>query len=561
VHLRTPLNALALVLIAAVAPRLAAQDVTATPLVWVDPTDAFGELPVPKHPLQPDFPYDLRNTPDFGYVVFEFYTDEEGEVIGRRIYATLPAYEIAVSKEAHEWRLRPGRRDGRPHETYTSCTVIFNPAAAGMTKPDATARLLAAQLVVDPALEPRRGDGPSAPAVVWATVRLDAAGRPLAVLDVPGALKELIGKALQKWRFAPARRAGQAVASEVRVPFIMVPPRRDHPSDSVPPKVVEQVKPDYPYELRRSKLRGEVLLDFEVSVEGRVAKAFVVRSLNPLFDQPALDAIYKWRFEPARRDGIPVRARMQITLQFQHSGEWDGGRTGLTVTNHGDRTKLPPEFRYDVAPKPRGFVLPTYPYALLRDEVTGKARVRFAVSISGHVIFADVISADRPEFGAALQAAVECYEFEPALKDGRPSEALLTTEQNFSRFDQDRVITRDDRILLALERNHPDKIVSPTHLDAKLKPISMRPPVFPVSLRPATAKGEALVEVLVDEEGLVRLPRVIAASDPAFGWAAVQAVAVWRFEKPKAGGKSVVTRVRIPFEFQAKADEAAGQKK
>jgi len=60
---------------------------------------------------------------------------------------------------------------------------------------------------------------------------------------------------------------------------------------------------------------------------------------------------------------------------------------------------------------------------------------------------------------------------------------------------------------------------------------------------------------LIDLEGRARLPRVVAASDPAFGYAAVQAISDWRFEPPTVKGETVVVRARVPFSF--KTGEAA----
>lgn len=52
---------------------------------------------------------------------------------------------------------------------------------------------------------------------------------------------------------------------------------------------------------------------------------------------------------------------------------------------------------------------------------------------------------------------------------------------------------------------------------------------------------------------LVVLPRMVSASAPAFGYAAVQTVATWRFEPPTSGGKPVMARARVPFTFKASA--------
>jgi outer membrane biosynthesis protein TonB len=60
---------------------------------------------------------------------------------------------------------------------------------------------------------------------------------------------------------------------------------------------------------------------------------------------------------------------------------------------------------------------------------------------------------------------------------------------------------------------------------------------------------------------VVRLPRIISATDPAFGFAAAQAVFGWQFKPPTKGGQPVVTKVRIPFGFEDKPSAPAGKAK
>jgi len=99
-------------------------------------------------------------------------------------------------------------------------------------------------------------------------------------------------------------------------------------------------------------------------------------------------------------------------------------------------------------------------------------------------------------------------------------------------------------------KKHPEEILSAKKLDAPLKPVSQRSPVFPTSLHGQVERGEAKIEILIDEEGKVHLPRIVEATNPAFGYAAMQAVIGWRFEPPKARGKTAVVRVFVPFEFK-----------
>jgi len=533
---------------AAVLP-LVGQDVTVAPLEWLEPKDAPDQFPVENHRLKPEFPADLRKTPEVGYVVLEFFTDERGQRLSLQAVGTLTAFEEAVTAATRTWKHKPGRRAGQAVNTVTTCTVIFNPASASPKPADATPRLLAAGLVVDPKRVTGKKEPRIPPEVVWVTVHLDEHGTVVTLKDPPDGLAEQLEQGVRRFSFSPARRAGQPVAADLRVPIIIVPPGNALAGEITPPRVIRQQAPVYPVAMNASGLRGEVLVDFVVDVEGRVTNAYVERSLNPAFDEPALTALRRWKFEPGRRGGVPVAAHMRVPIYFELTGHVDGGDSGIEVKGKGNRPELPPEFRYDVPPKPRGTLRPIYPYELLRADTSGKARVRFVVGANGQVIYAKVDSADRPEFGAALLAAIEGFEFEPALKDGRPTQALFAMEQKFSRYDTDGVVTREDRDLLETEHKHPERIVAAGKLDAPLRPISRRPPAFPLSLNGVVESGEAVIEFLIDDEGYVRLPRVVSATKPEFGWSAVQAVAVWRFEAPQSGGRSANTRVRVPFKF------------
>ena len=45
----------------------------------------------------------------------------------------------------------------------------------------------------------------------------------------------------------------------------------------------------------------------------------VVRNAQPLrtFDQSAVDAVRRWRFEPVKRDGVPVAQRAAVRIRFE----------------------------------------------------------------------------------------------------------------------------------------------------------------------------------------------------------------------------------------------------
>lgn len=83
-----------------------------------------------------------------------------------------------------------------------------------------------------------------------------------------------------------------------------------------PPRTRARVAPVYPFEAKNSGRAGEVLVEFVVDESGRVVNPRVVRSSDVVFEAPTLKAVAKWRFEPGRVQGQPVRFRMALPVQF-----------------------------------------------------------------------------------------------------------------------------------------------------------------------------------------------------------------------------------------------------
>ena len=82
------------------------------------------------------------------------------------------------------------------------------------------------------------------------------------------------------------------------------------------PRAVYQPAPVYPAALRSRKIDGVVTVIFVVDSNGRVANAKVEKSSDPAFDKPALDAVRKWKFEPAMKEGRKVSAKMRAPIRF-----------------------------------------------------------------------------------------------------------------------------------------------------------------------------------------------------------------------------------------------------
>ncbi len=84
-----------------------------------------------------------------------------------------------------------------------------------------------------------------------------------------------------------------------------------------PPRLLDEVKPDYTEEARRRGLEGEVVLEIVVRPDGRVGDVRVMKGLGSGLDQQAVQAVRRWRFAAATRKGQPVAVVVEVAVEFQ----------------------------------------------------------------------------------------------------------------------------------------------------------------------------------------------------------------------------------------------------
>ena len=77
--------------------------------------------------------------------------------------------------------------------------------------------------------------------------------------------------------------------------------------------------PPYPLVARRLGMEGVVLLEVVVAADGRAADVRIARSSGyPALDESALATVRdRWRFVPARREGVPVESRVTVPIRFK----------------------------------------------------------------------------------------------------------------------------------------------------------------------------------------------------------------------------------------------------
>lgn len=109
-----------------------------------------------------------------------------------------------------------------------------------------------------------------------------------------------------------AATAPERVALPMRDPVATAPP--------APPEVpvrIALMPPAYPVAAREQHIGGKVMLLVDVDAHGNVAKAIVEKAQpEGVFDAAALEAVGKWKFTPAMKDGKAVAGRIRVPIDF-----------------------------------------------------------------------------------------------------------------------------------------------------------------------------------------------------------------------------------------------------
>jgi len=78
-----------------------------------------------------------------------------------------------------------------------------------------------------------------------------------------------------------------------------------------------RIAPDYPAEAVAQGLEGQVLLEFTIARDGTTKDIRVIESSSPLFEEPSITALRRWRYVPQIADGRPIeRTGINTVIRF-----------------------------------------------------------------------------------------------------------------------------------------------------------------------------------------------------------------------------------------------------
>jgi TonB family protein len=89
------------------------------------------------------------------------------------------------------------------------------------------------------------------------------------------------------------------------------------------PRAIYQPEPEFSDQARAAHYQGTCVLSIVVGEDGKPRDIKVTTPLGMGLDEKAVEAVSKWQFEPARKDGTPVPVRVLVEVDFHSYGKDD----------------------------------------------------------------------------------------------------------------------------------------------------------------------------------------------------------------------------------------------
>jgi periplasmic protein TonB len=82
------------------------------------------------------------------------------------------------------------------------------------------------------------------------------------------------------------------------------------------PQAIFSPEPSFSDEARKARMQGVVILLLVVGKDGKPYNIRVGQTLGMGLDEKAIEAVTRWRFKPATRDGVPVATQIAVEVDF-----------------------------------------------------------------------------------------------------------------------------------------------------------------------------------------------------------------------------------------------------
>ena len=83
------------------------------------------------------------------------------------------------------------------------------------------------------------------------------------------------------------------------------------------PRVVYQTDPEYSEAARAAGYFGEAVFSLVATPQGNVREVQIVTPAGLGLDEEGIKAVNQWRFEPGRKDRVPVAVRLDVSMSWR----------------------------------------------------------------------------------------------------------------------------------------------------------------------------------------------------------------------------------------------------
>jgi TonB family protein len=170
----------------------------------------------------------------------------------------------------------------------------------------------------------------------------------IAILSGDLILADAAVDAVSAWRFEPYTQSGSSVKALQKLSFHFVPGERigkldtpiEAPTRATPwsladqnipseakvysvgpgvtyPRAVYAPPPEYTRAAKKINFQGACLLSLIIGPDGQARDIKVIRALGKGLDAKAIEAVSKWKFQPAMRNGQAVAVLIEVEAQFR----------------------------------------------------------------------------------------------------------------------------------------------------------------------------------------------------------------------------------------------------
>jgi TonB family protein len=202
--------------------------------------------------------------------------------------------------------------------------------------------------------------------------------------------------------------------------------------DSTKVEATYRAVADYPLAAQQDGLQGQVRVKFSISETGDVENAEFV-SGDKVFEEAALAAARKWKFNPFIKNGTPVKVATIIPFNFAFSERVkDVNPPADTASAGGVGGGQPVQISQGVA---QGLVLhkvfPVYPVSARQNHIEGTVLMAATIDKDGRVIELKPLSGPKDLVPAAM-GAVQQWRYKPYVLEGRAVQVQTQIVVNFT---------------------------------------------------------------------------------------------------------------------------------